>query len=82
MLSLSKHEDEARTSMWDPGHPYRLRTWFRVHLPWWIINLGVANKADDCEKAGGMHRWYKIDDVLSGCYHCRVERHGQLWRDR
>ena len=29
---------------WDPGHPYRWRTWIRVHLPWFLIDLGVAAK--------------------------------------
>lgn len=66
---------------WDPGHPYRLRTWFRGYLPWWLINLGVAAKGYDCEKAGSAHWWYNIDDENSGCYHCVVERPGRLWHN-
>jgi len=32
------------TDRWDAGHPYRYRVWVRRHLPWWLINLGVADK--------------------------------------
>ena len=64
---------------WDPGHPYRFRTWIRGYLPWWLINLGVANKREDCEKAGGEHWWYNQDNENSACYHCRVVRRGRLW---
>ena len=66
--------------MWDPGHPYRFRTWLRGHLPWLLIDFGVANKGEDCEKAGGEHWWYNQDNENSGCYHCRVVRPGRLWR--
>ena len=34
---------------WDPQHPYRWRTWIRGHLPWFLINLGVAAKAKACD---------------------------------
>jgi hypothetical protein len=64
----------------DLGHPYRWRTWFRGHLPWFLINLGVAAKAQDCETVGARHRWYNADDVNSACYHCKIVRTGQLWR--
>jgi len=62
------------------GTPYRWRTWIRKRLPWWLINLGLASKGEDCEKAGGLHHWYNRDDVSSGCYHCRIVSPGQLWK--
>ena len=65
--------------MWDKGHPYRWRTWMRIHLPWLLINLRIANKGQDCEKVGGWHHWYNKDNKNSACYHCKVERPGQLW---
>ena len=66
---------------WDRGHPYRFRTWFRSHLPWWLIKLGLVDKGEDCEAVGASHWWYKRDQRSSGCYHCRVTRSGQLWRE-
>jgi hypothetical protein len=65
---------------WDRGHPYRWRTWIRVRLPWFLIDLGLADKGEDCEKAGGAHWWHNLDGVNSGCKHCKVVRPGQLWR--
>ena len=61
------------------GGPFRKRTWFRQYLPWFIINLGIADKGDDCEKENGKHEWYNIDDKTSGCYHCYIEKSGRLW---
>ena len=63
-------------------HPYAWRTWLRGRLPWFLINLGIASKGRDCEAVRAWHHWYSIDDKLSGCYHCRVVREGQLWRVR
>jgi hypothetical protein len=63
----------------DANHPYRWRTFIRVHLPWFLIDLGLADKALDCEAAGADHWWYNIDGRSSGCYHCKVEREGRLW---
>ncbi|MBM4231944.1 MAG: hypothetical protein FJ184_14645 [Gammaproteobacteria bacterium] len=60
--------------------PYRRRTWWRLHLPWFLINLGIAAKGKDCEAISGSHDWYNIDGATSGCYHCKVTRHGQLWK--
>lgn len=60
--------------------PFRWRTRIRRHLPWFLIDLGLADKGDDCEARGGDHEWYKADDSISACYHCKVERPGQLWR--
>ena len=65
---------------WDPGHPYRWRTWLRTKLPWFVIRLGFFNKAEDCAKVGGKHWWYKHDSSHSGCYHCKVVRAGRLWK--
>jgi hypothetical protein len=64
---------------WDPEHPYRWRTWIRERLPWFLINLGVAAKGEDCERVGGRHSWYNRDNASSGCYHCEVVRPGKLW---
>jgi len=48
---------------------YRLRTRVRRHLPWFLVNLGVAGKGRrDC----GDHQWYRADDNVEGCYHCDV----------
>lgn len=69
-----------RNTTWDTGHAYALRTWLRGRLPWFLIDLGVANKGRDCEKVGGWHRWYNHDGENSACYHCRVVRSGRLWR--
>ena len=60
-------------------HPYAWRTWLRKRLPWWLIDLGAADKGKDCEAAGAQHHWYNIDNSRSGCYHCKVEREGRLW---
>ncbi len=59
--------------------PYRLRTRIRRHLPWFLINLGVCRKGNDCEKAGGLHEWHNKDGRHSACYHCNVIREGRLW---
>jgi hypothetical protein len=65
---------------WDRGHPFRFRTWIRSNLPWFLIDLGICDKGVDCEKVGGWHRWYNIDGKNSGCYHCKVVRPEQLWK--
>jgi len=62
------------------GGPYRTRTWLRSHLPWFLINLGIASKGKDCEAAGGQHEWYNSDEKNSNCYHCEVCRPGQFWK--
>jgi len=67
-------------SVWDVGHPYRWRTWIRGYLPWLLIDAGIARKGADCQRVGGLHHWYNVDNEQSGCYHCRVVRPGQLWR--
>lgn len=60
--------------------PYFFRTWLKSHLPWLIIDWGVAAKGADCEQAEGNHEWCNINSKESGCYHCRVVREGQLWK--
>lgn len=67
---------------WDPGHPYRWRTWLRGRLPWCLIDLGLAQKGADCERSGGTHWWYNRDNETSGCYHCQTVRLGRLWEER
>jgi hypothetical protein len=74
-------EDLWETGHWDAGHPYRHRVWIRGRLPWWLINLGVANKGRDCEAVGAWHRWYKSTDEIDGCYHCEVTRRRISHRD-
>lgn len=64
---------------WDPGHPYRWRTWIRGELPWFVIDLGIADKGEDCERVRGTHWWYNRDNASSGCYHCKVVRPGRFW---
>jgi hypothetical protein len=60
--------------------PYRWRTKVRSRLPWFLIGLGIAAKGKDCEAAGGQHDWYNKDGKRSACYHCTVEKSGQLWK--
>ena len=60
--------------------PYRLRTKIRQHLPWFLIDLGIARKGKDCIAAGGDHDWYNHDEMSSACYHCVVVSPGRLWK--
>lgn len=62
-----------------PKQPYRIRTRIRRLLPWFLIDLGLAAKGEDCERAAGEHEWYK-DGKQSASYHCQVVRLGQLWK--
>ena len=59
--------------------PYRWKTKMRKHLPWFLIDLGIADKGHDCEAAGGSHSWYNMDGKRSGCYHCKVVKPSCLW---
>ncbi|BEL06471.1 hypothetical protein Q0Z83_046620 [Actinoplanes sichuanensis] len=48
---------------------FRWRTRIRRHLPWALINRGVADKgATDC----GNHEWYRATEQVEHCYHCSV----------
>jgi hypothetical protein len=38
------------------GQPYRLRTWLRQRIPFWLIDMGFASKGVDCEAKRGKPR--------------------------
>ncbi len=59
---------------WDIGHPYAWRTWLRVRLPMVLIDLGLADKGENCVQAGAWHRWYEQDDQTMSCYHCHTTK--------
>jgi hypothetical protein len=61
-------------------HPYELRLQVRIRLPWFLINLGIAAKGEDCEIVGAEHDWYNIGQGQSGCYYCKVVKDGELWK--
>lgn len=63
----------------DPDHPYGWRTRLRPKLPWFLRNLGIAAKGEDCERVEAEHSWYNLDGERSACYHCRVLRPGRWW---
>jgi hypothetical protein len=65
----------------DTKHPYWWRLRLRRHLPWFLIEMGVADKGKDCEAVDAKHHWYNHDDESSGCYYCKVTRPGRLWDD-
>jgi hypothetical protein len=67
---------------YDKGHPYALRTYIRQFLPWFLVELGISDKGEDCEKIGASHYWYNIDNENSGCYHCKVIKKGKLWEKK
>ncbi len=54
-------------------HKYYRRLWLREKLPWFLINLGIANKGKDCSSVQSSHHWYVIDEHKLGCYYCQVE---------
>lgn len=62
-------------------HPYAIRTWLRGKLPWVLIDIGIADKVENCELVGAEHHWYNQDNLNSACYHCYVVRSGQLWKN-
>ena len=64
----------------DSTNPYRWRTRLRGFIPWFLIDWGFFDKGKDCEAVGANHEWFNHDDETSGCYHCEVERVGQLWK--
>lgn len=61
------------------GGPYWFRTFVRSHLPYFLINLGLAGKGYECEKKRE-HEWYNQENQKSACFHCEVERNGNLWK--
>lgn len=60
-------------------HPYYRKLWLRTKLPWFLINLGIADKGVDCEKAGAKHHWYNTNNTHSGCYYCKTVKEGKHW---
>jgi hypothetical protein len=74
---LATRANQSRLAI--SGNPYNVRTWLRSVSPY--ATVGLFPKGADCEARGSSHKWYNIDDATSGCYHCRVIRPGQLWRD-
>ena len=58
-------------------HPYGKRLWWRKRLPWFLINLGIADKGKNCESVNAEHSWYNIDNKTSGCYYCNVVADGK-----
>jgi hypothetical protein len=62
----------------DWKEPYRWRTNLRILLPTPFGRL--LEKGADCESRGAEHDWYNHNDETSHCYHCQIERAGQLWR--
>jgi len=70
-----------------PSHAnrlYRWRTALRGALPVplyrFLQDTKLLRKIKDCEAVGGEHEWYRTDDLHSSCFHCQVEREGQLWK--
>jgi hypothetical protein len=51
-----------------------------MHLPFWLIELGLFGKGRDCAFRYAPHSWYNLDNLNSACYYCRVIKTGQLWR--
>jgi hypothetical protein len=50
-----------------------------MHLPSFLIDIGISDKGKDCEAVGGYHEWYNIDNEASGCYHCKIKHPGKIW---
>ena len=71
-------EKMKKQAAWIENHPYRFRTFFRAHLPYFLSSF--ISKGKKCEKAGGVHFWYNEDGEYSGYYHCYVIKKGQLWK--
>lgn len=60
-------------------HPYEWRLWLRTKLPWFLINLGFADKGNDCQNVNAQHKWYNINNESSGCYYCKIVVDGKKW---
>ncbi len=61
-------------------HPYENRVWWRLRLPWFLINWGIAGKGKDCELVKAKHKWYNIDGTKSGCYYCKKTTEDIDWK--
>ena len=76
----AKQKGNEQTYQMNKKHPYGNRLWWRKRLPWFLIDLGFANKGKDCESENAKHSWYRIDNNLSGCYYCNSIVKGQKWK--
>lgn len=50
---------------------YRWRTKIRSKLPWFLVDMGIAARGQDC----GGHQWYREDANVWRCYNCTVGEH-------
>lgn len=62
-------------------HPYELRLLLREKLPWFLIDIGIAAKGENCEKVAADHHWYNKGNGISACYYCKIEKEGKLWNE-
>ncbi len=60
-------------------HPYEWRLQWRQRLPWFLIDLGFAQKGTDCHLVNAEHLWYNIDGINSGCYYCKQTTQDIQW---
>lgn len=72
--SESKKYHVKNVMKFDKQHPYYRKLWWRINLPWFLIDMGFAEKGENCEKVSAVHYWYKIDKKTSGCYFCNIIR--------
>lgn len=49
------------------GGRYRIRTWLRGNLPYFLSDR-IPKGSGDC----GNHEWYRQDADTDACYHCEV----------
>jgi len=61
-------------------HPYERRLRWRLRLPWFLINWGIAAKGKDCESINAKHKWYNLDNINSGCYYCQKTTKEIKWK--
>lgn len=54
-------------------HPYEFRKKVRSILPWFLIDMGIASKGENCENVNAEHSYYNIDGKTNGCYYCEKE---------
>jgi hypothetical protein len=58
----------STTAVTAPHGRYRVRTWLRGRLPWFVAQ--AIPKGPDC----GAHEFYRQSADRDACYHCRVTR--------
>ena len=54
-------------------HPYEFRKKLRSILPWFLIDMGIASKGENCENVNAEHSFYNINGKSNGCYYCEKE---------